>query len=437
MAVGIALTGSLVPDHRVKLSEARGWLSRAAVWFEAAGDSVLETRLARDADDLPLLHVHFHPVAEPVQLRLGGSGKVSVHARTSPVGPGYHAHLCGLLKDFAEDFDFNWNEPPPDRDPAHYFVHEDLGRLERHFLHWLASECSNALQLATPGTPLSVGLPRPIRYLHPGPVLTPLGPRAVEWLKFVAGDPSSGRDFFPWWSPELDAAFYARRALTDLWLAFPWRAPLTESEGEVVDQIAADLANAHEADPNAALPWSAWAATLDAIERDGNKFTVEPIPETLAALIRSRDDGTAAKLGYRRGKVVASFSGNWQMQLPGRLAIKREDDGRTWTAWDESVTVWLRDQSLGHPEHGPIPTAIQAVAAARRNLPDGEAAPKLEGATVGEAVFGPHTEDGKTVGRLCGVAASGNRMAVCNIYLANPSDRDRAIELWRTLERAN
>ncbi len=436
MAVGIALAGSLVPDRRVKLSEARDWLTRASIWFESAGDAVLETRLARDADELPLLHVHFHPVAEPLLLRLGGSGKVSVHARTSPAGPGYHAHLCDLLKDFAEDFEIVWNDPPPDRDPAHFFVGGDLAKLERHFLHWLASECSTALRMATPGATLSVGLPRPVRFLHPGPVLTPMGPRPVEWLKAVAGDAQLGRDFFPWWSPELDAAFYSKRALTDLWLAFPWRPPLTEGEGEVADQIAADLANAYEADPDADLPWSAWAETLKVIERDDHKFTVEPLPESLATLIRSRDDGSAANVGYRRHPVVATFSCGWQMRLPGRLAIKRDDDGRTWTAWDETVTVWLRDQSLGHPERGPVPSPAQAVATARKNLPEGESVPKLAGSTVGEAVYGIHGEDGRTTGRLSGIAASGNRLVACNIFVTDPNDRERAMELWRSLERA-
>jgi hypothetical protein len=435
MAVGLALAGTLPADHRVRLAEARDWLSRAAVWFESAGDAVLETRLTRDDLEHPLLHVHFHPAGEPMQLRVGGSGKVSVHARTSPVGPGYHAHLCELLKDFAEDFDIQWNDPSPDRDPAHFFAHGDLARLERHFLHWLALECSNALRRAEPGRTLAVGLPRPLRFLHPGPVLTPLGPRSVEWLKRVAGDAAAGRDFFPWWSPELDAEFYARRAETDLWLAFPWREPLTESEGEVVDQIAADLANAHEADPDAALPWSAWAATLDALAIDAGKFTVEPMPERLAPTIRSRDDGAAAAMGYRRHPVVAILSGGWQMHLPGRLAIRREDDGRTWTAWDDEITVWLRDQSLGHPERDALPTPSQAVAAARRNLPPGEPVEKLAGRVVGEAVFDAHVEDGRTVGRLSGVAAAGNRLAVLNIFLRDPADRARAVDLWRTLAR--
>lgn len=436
MAVGIALTGSLHPDHRVKLSEAREWLARAAVWFETAGDAVLETRLARDADDKPLLHILLHPVAEPVELRIGGSGKVTVHARTAPVGPGYHAYLCELLKEFAEDFEFAWNDPAPDHDPAHYFATGDRAKLERHFLHWLAAECSAALRKAMPNQPLGIGMPRHPRFLHPGPVLTPLGPRPAEWLKTVAGDPHKGFDFFPWWAAELDAAFYTKRALTDYWLAFHGRPPLTEAEGEQVDQIAADLANAHEADPAAELPWNAWAAVVDAIERDAGKFTVEPIPDELKALIRGKATGPAPN--YREYPVAVALSGGWHLELPGRLALKRGDDGRTWTAWDEAITVWFRDQSLGHPEHGPVPTPAEAITAARKTLPAGELLPSLHlHDTVGEAVFGPHDEDGRHVWRLCGAAASGHRLAVCNIYLTNERDRETAVAVWRSLYRVH
>jgi hypothetical protein len=437
MPVGLALTGYLHPDHRVKLSEAREWLSRAAVWFETAGDAVLETRLARDADDKPLLHILLHPVADPVELRIGGSGKVTVHARTVPVGPGYHAHLCELLKEFADDFEFAWNEPTPDHDPAHYFATGDRAKLERHFLHWLAAECTAALRKATPAAAVAIGLPRQTTFLHPGPVLTPLGPRPEAWLKEVAADPMKGFDFFPWWSPDLDAEFYTKRALTELWVAFPWRPPLTEAEGEVVDQIAADLANAHEADPAAAKPWGAWAEVVDAIERDANRFTVEPVSAELKQLIRTTANGSRPKLGYRRHDLVATLSGGWHMRMPGRLALKREDDSRTWTAWDDTMTVWFRDQSLGHPERGPLPTPREAIAVARKNLPPGEPVVKLDNGTVGEAVFGPHVEDGKPVWRLCGVAAAGHRLAVCNIYLTREADRDAAVAMWQSLHRVH
>ncbi len=435
MGIGLSLAGVLGSESKLRLTEIRDWLSRAAVWFEAAGDSVLETRLVRDYHGHPLLHVHFHPVAEPAQIRLGSSCKVSVHAKTTPAGPGYHAHLCELLIDFAEDHEFTWNEPAADRDPVNYFSHPDPERLERHFLHWLSRECSQALRRSAPDAVIAVGIPRPNRFCHPGPVLTPLGPQSMDWLKHVATEPASGRSFFPWWSKDLNADFYMRRALTDLWLAFPWRTPLTEAEGEVVDQIAADFVNAYEANPHAELPWSAWNTIVQTIEADGNKFTVEPIPQDLVEQIRSRDDGSAEPMGYRKFPVHRQFSSGWQMTISGQMAIRREEDGRTWTAWDDTMTVWLFDQSLGHPERGPVPTPAQAIATARRNLPDGHPIPSLTGSTLGEAVYGEYDEEGRRMGRLSGVAASGNRIVVCNIYFDYPRQSELAKSIWQSLER--
>jgi hypothetical protein len=77
MGVGLSLTGHLIehPD-RLSRTDARDWLAKAAVWFEAVGDAVLDTRIIRDADDRPVLLAAFHPAAEPVEVRLGSSGKL-------------------------------------------------------------------------------------------------------------------------------------------------------------------------------------------------------------------------------------------------------------------------------------------------------------------------------------------------------------------------
>ncbi|MGL4419892.1 MAG: hypothetical protein ACRCZF_04435, partial [Gemmataceae bacterium] len=111
MAVGLSLTGHLPTTERLARSEARDWLARAAVWFEAVGDAVLDTRILREEDDRPVLLAAFHAAAEPLELRLTGSGKLKLTAHTSPAGPGYHAYLVTALKAFAADFEFSWDTP--------------------------------------------------------------------------------------------------------------------------------------------------------------------------------------------------------------------------------------------------------------------------------------------------------------------------------------
>lgn len=433
MAVGLALTGRLDPSvGRLTLTAARDWLARAAVWFEAAGDAVLDTRLVRDVDDRPALRVACHPVCEDVEVRLSPAGKVKVTARTSPAGPGYHAHLCELLKQFAADFGFEWDEPPGDGDPGRYFVNGDRDRLDRHFLHWLAAACSAALREAPKDGRHLLGMPRQPKFRHPGPVLTPLGPRPVEWLKAVAADAAGGAAFFPWWNTELDAAFYQRRAECLLWLDFRHSPPRTDAEGELIDQIAADLANAFDLDPEAELPFAAWAEVLEALAADDGGFCVEPVSAELRDEVTRRAGGIDAVLGYRRHPVQVPLTGGWAVEVPGTFATDWADNHRTWTAWDEGRTVWFKDRTLGHPD-GPVPSPAEAIAAGRRNLPSGEELPTRNGPVVGAAVFGPHTEDGRPMWRLCGVAAAGTRLAALNVYLTRATDRPFAERVWQSL----
>ena len=425
MAVGLALTGHLPDGERLSRTEARDWLARAAMWFEAVGDAVLDTRLVRDADEKPILLAAFHPAAEPIELRLGASGKVRLAATTSPAGPGYHAYLCRTLKLFANDFGFTWDTPAPDLDPGRYFVVADATKLETHFDRWLSARCA---ALLASGGPYWLGMPRQPAFLHPGPVLTPLGPKPLDWLRVVSADAACGRGFFPWWKPDLDAAFYRGRALAELWLEFRGAAPRTEAEGEQIDQVAADLANAFDLNPDLDLPWAAWADVIAAIEQDALGCTVEPVSAQLKAEVRRRAEGQPAEIGYRRHPVRVALSGHWHITIPGRFAAAWDEDHRAWSAWDAGRSVWFRGTHLS--EEGPTPAV--AFAAARRGLPPGDAVPA---AGLMAATFGPHTDDGKSVWRLSGVAAAAGSLAACNIYFADPDDRAWAVGVWQSLGR--
>jgi hypothetical protein len=435
MGVGLTLTGRLTdPTDRLSRTDARDWLARAAVWFEAVGDAVLDTRIIRDSEDRPVLLAAFHPAAEPIELRLSSSGRLKLSATTSPVGPGYHAYLCAALRAFADDFDIIWDEPDPDHDPGRFFTTGDATRLESHFLRWLSATCAKVLQTVTPqGGPWQVGMPRQPKFLHPGPVQTPLGPQPAEWLKTVAANPAAGRSFFPWWRADLDAAFYRGRALTELWLEFRWRPPLTEAEGEQVDQVAADLANAFDLDPTLDLPWAAWAEVIAAIEGDTHRYTVEPIAAELKAEVLKRaaqsPPSDSLGVGYRHYPIRANLHGGWHLDIPGTFATAWED-GRTWTAWDATRSVWFRGTTV---DGGTTPPAV-ALAAAKRSLPVGEAVPgPVDAGLVGEAVFGPHDEDGKPMWRLSGVAACRGKLAACNVYVADPADHHWAVQVWQSL----
>ena len=311
MPIVLSLTGRLdVGDDRLSRSDAHDWLAQAAVWFEEIGDVVLDAQLVRDAEERPGLLLVLHPTAPAVEIRLGGSGKIRVQAVTTPAGPGYHQYLCGLFRRLTRDFAFEWIADDC-IDPTGYFAGRQRAPLEEHFLRWLAEECSR--------NPRSVGLSA--YFSFPAEVLTPLGPRTVDWTRAVARDPLCGTDFFPWWSADLDHAFYRNRALGRLWCDFPWRPPLTETEGEEADQIANDLATAFKLDPAGELPWPEWLELLHAIQTDatGDRFCVTPTDQVLSIeLLEAR--GPPARSGRWTASRLPALSG-------ARTARRRMEPG--------------------------------------------------------------------------------------------------------------
>src|SRR5262249_2740917 len=139
----LTLTGHLdPPPAKLTRAEKREWLSRAAVWFETAGDAVLAAELAEDDDGKPLLCVSYHPAAEEVEVRLAASGAVRVTALTWPVGPGYHAYLGAALTAFAADLGVKWDRAD---DPTGLTKSGDASGLGEHFLTALRTACRTAL----------------------------------------------------------------------------------------------------------------------------------------------------------------------------------------------------------------------------------------------------------------------------------------------------
>jgi hypothetical protein len=433
MPIVLSLIGQLDVAERLSRTEARDWLARAAVWFEGIGDAVLDARVVRDGEEKPVLLVVLHPASPAAEVRLGGGGRIRVSAITSPTGPGYHIHLCELFRQMADEFGFDWVADDC-TDPTGYFHTNTRDKCEQYFVQWLAKECAAAETLPHP---VSVGLPSGHGFTFPAEVLTPLGPRSRRWLAEVAAAPAKGREFFPWWSPDLDSAFYRGRALVRLWCDFFWRPPLTEEEGELADQIANDLASAFKLDPATELPWAEWLELLTAIEHDEDGYCVTPKDQVLSIELWKRTGPLPTAeggnhIGYRRWPVRVQLDGGWSIEVPGELARERNDD-RTWDAWDRTRTVWFQALKFTKP-NGEPPSTAETVDVGRKSLPEGEGLPPFDRAGLrGEATFGAVEEDGRTLWRLSGVTATAGQLAVCNVYIENAADRDWAVRTWQSL----
>ena len=117
--------------------------------------------------------------------------------------------------------------------------------------------------------------------------------------------------------------------------------PLSDDEGELTDEIAADLEMAYSLDPTGDLPWREWAELLGIIEADRDGRTVQGIePEVKAEVFRLAAASSASPaLGYRRLPVRVSVGGGWSIEIPGVFAEGVSEDGRTWYGWDHHRRV--------------------------------------------------------------------------------------------------
>ncbi len=432
MSIVLRLNGLWTsPQSRpLERDEIRGWLTRAAVWFEESGDVVLDAQLGRDAADRPVLRVLLHPASPPAEIRLDLDGRVRVQAVTTPAGPGYHAFLCELLRNFAAAHQVEWILDDC-QDATGYFLRHHRPTLEAAFAKWLHQECRRR-----PHTP---GLTYEHEFTYPAEVLTPLGPRSAAWREALARDLSGGQDYFPWWNPHPDAAFYRNRALVRLWCDYPWRPPLTEAEGEAADQIANDLATAFHLDPDAELPWSAWLELLHHIDQDAasERLCVSPYDPNLSIKLWMRAGPHSVppekRIGYRRYPIRVRLDGGWTIDIPGDFTYEWDED-RNWTAWNRTHAIWFRRIGFQAPD-GRVRSPEELVEFGRRSILDeGDPLPLPSSAdSCKRAVFGMIEEDGRTLWRLAGVAAVDGQLVICNVYVQDPAEREWAAAIWQTL----
>jgi hypothetical protein len=252
-----------------------------------------------------------HPAAPPARLLVLPDGDLELRAETAAVGPAYHADVLERVAPILEELEYVWDG-------------DDGGDPGPRMLAWLAGE------LAAGATRIAMPAERSFRI--DCAVQTAMGPRDAAWRDAVIADPSRGADAFAWWQR---APGHRERAsaLLAMWLEVAWREPLDDDERGVLQRVDADLAAAHRADAELALPWAEWAELLEHLGEGGEH----------AAEVRARARAIEAppppRIGYRRHPMEIELSGGWSIELPGAFVGRWEDGGERWWATDGGRVV--------------------------------------------------------------------------------------------------
>jgi hypothetical protein len=298
-----------------------------------AGASVTENE--PDAD----YTIYLHPAAEPVFLTRDRNFAV-VDAKTSDVGPGYHALLVSILDSLEKSLGLKWEW----EDETDYARNRDFDLLQVKMADLFKALAKRVAELCDKVGSTGMRLSVPMDFglsSYGDKVMSHVGPIAAEDLRHwgTLGGADLARaaaDFFPWWGKAFDGGFYRGIALHALWMEQRWATPLDR------DEIADTKRTLHWCEEavrlGAALPMS------DAAIQEIKNLLAQTGPHSFAA---------ESGIGYRRCWLEKRLPGGWRLTVPGSMAAGwedvPEDEPETAVFWTKDFQVRALVVGIGFP----------------------------------------------------------------------------------------
>jgi hypothetical protein len=297
--------------------------------------------------------VTLHPAAEVLYLEVDGE-TVTASAKTSNVGPGYHAFLVSALNSAQAALGLKWEWAEED-DETGYVRHRDFARLQTEMAKQfkaVAKVISD--EIATRGL-TGVMLSMPVRCgikTIEDEVLTPLGPVAPadlrRWASLEGAElMRAAAAYSPWWGMGFDGSFYRGLALHSMWMDMRWAEPIDDTDRRAVEQTLAWCAEAEAMQADPLLPASA-VSELRAIMESSHL----------------REAPAEGRIGYRRRQKRVDFTGGWGLWAPGDLEEVLEDENTTVVLWNNDLTIRgssvsarpKEGSNMQHPGEGAVET---------------------------------------------------------------------------------
>lgn len=418
MGLGVYVSSKLPSSLKLKRES-----DRQAYWAAMAGclarsfTDEFEQRLLHFQGSDEGLEAGIDPGAEPILLQIE-DGRLRVSAKTSGLGPGYHARVVELLEGVEREFglSFDW-----DGDETGYARLRDFEQLRAHFAEFLA-QLARSVRQASSDADGCVAVNWQIGASMPEcpsdwEAVTSSGPLTRDWITraMAAPDHRNAAGFYPWWNRGRDAHYWSSRCRALLWSEIPWRPPLGEFEAQSMQSAIDAAERARSLDPAILLPEQELDEVRALLSTDPDEFDQPPAPEGI---------------GYARREVRHLLPGGWSLKLPGYYFHEWTDEGATAAYWFADRAVHVGSLSLD----GPGATARDLAAIDRSQYPDG--ARYLEhdaGHQFGQAaVFADTDEEGEST-LLQGQMAVAGSVAIVTITLSDPSDLPWAEEVFRSV----
>ena len=422
MSIGFLLLGEM----REGVSEPSEFFDRLEKWI-SQNSEMLEPSMRRGFDEeKPCLFCSFHPAAEDMEIVLKAPDQITVSANTSTVGPGYHIYLCQLLHGWTDPFGITWKDFGSDDEEAEYFdeaeffFSEDAANVYDHMKGWLQALAKSFLDdTLTKGT--KICLPWNVAYQSDSLAITPLGPRELDWFLGISDGTIEIKDFFPWFDVGLNAEYFLKRALVQMWCNVRWRKPINDSETALLRSVSNSLEMAYKLDPTLDFPWNEWYEILGFIDKNSAEYE----------FIKSKAIG-AARIGYRRAPVRTQLSGDWSIETEGTFSEFECDEDNALSSFDPPREIWFTAYSFSAED------PLSRFEEMRRELKAEN--PELIEETVNyiaKAKITAKEADGEPYYILQSSNVTLLNRSICTIVFMNHEERNWAIRVWRSLKHPN
>jgi hypothetical protein len=428
MGLGLSVTGKVDASGLFRRVSGRDRLFAdiGAAIREQTADPLL-AQMIRASVSQNTLSVVLHPCGEPLEFEWRPNHTLQVSAKTSTLGPGYHAYVIDLLKSIASTLNVQWDWTSPDADETGFINTHDFASLQREMaimlralnrrLANLASETYDHLMMSMP---LGFPLPKCDAF-----IVSPTGPCTAEWCRGVAEAEDAEmleqcRDYYIWWQREPDAEFWRKTGLYLMWCEIFWHVPLNEDEHRVCQLTLNCFAKARQLDSTISLPDTELQELRGFVAGSGEN--IPPAPRGI---------------GYRRLPMSRSCAGNWMVTVPGYYYEQLEDEGAQMVWWFGRRNVRLSSLNA-MPKPG-------CSAGGRSMLPEKadeyvhgrEVIDHERDGIVGWAAIGPAEENGDKFWQLQGAMACDNSLCIVTICYADQKDKDWAIEVFRSITHSD
>ncbi len=328
MGLGLSLASDL---GRKSFSDVAR-LARSELRLPAPLDAFATFEEGRD-----VIYASLFPNEEPVAVMIEGR-RLLVEARTSGLGPGYHATLVDCLDRMALLGGLEWRETEDASDETGYFATRDPALLQAEHATFLAALQERVVEIsadAPSGRNIQINLDLSRFSLGPeADVHTQRGPRTRD--EFAGDSPEA---HFPWWTLGLGAPAAASLIETLLWTEFKWRAPLDDRD----DVVAAALLRLADIAGDLAPP--AMARVRLFLGSDAEALGVDALPPL----------SDPPMIGYARWPARLQFDRGWSAVLPGHMSALSSDGGkrRGWSAEWGSCGVTVYEGLANDPDPPP------------------------------------------------------------------------------------